>query len=761
MKSISDEIPSGATRFFGLQSQVMHSLSLGLSVLFTFAAFCPVSFGTDPQPPQHRSAAAQTNEPKRILILLQEDVSWPVFRLIDENLRITLRNGLPAGIQIFGEHLDRSHFPDPVIQAEHMAWLQKKYKQTNFDLVIAVGDVPTDLFPSVPLLFVSADPSRKAPSAASPAASTANVWVGLEAQETVEVAERLQPEAKRIVIIGEGPISEDSAMGRLRRVLPTIAGNLQPTFVTNLVVPEVCQLVSKLGTDSIVLFTTRFHDEHGHPLISAEVVQKVAAASGAPVYVLFDTHVGTGAVGGYVASFAEIGKTAGQQGLRILAGEHPQDVVTQNVYLFDWRQLRRWNISESALPVGSVVLYREPTAWDLYKNYVIGGTALVISLTALIFYLLWERAKKQKVERALVKSEGILRESEERFRLIANSAPVLIWISGTDKLCTFFNEAWLDFTGRTMEQEAGEGWTSGLHPEDLENYLENYSTAFNAHTDFEMEYRLRRSDGVFRWLVDIGVPRYGSDGVFLGYVGSCIDITDRKLTEASLKELSGRLITAQEQERTRIARELHDDFSQRMAIQGIGLEQLWKQLPASEVEEREKVQELLKRTQEISFDLHSLSHQLHSSRLDHVGLASALQGLCEEISEKYRIEVEFIEHGTPFKVPKDVALCLFRVAQEALGNVVKHSQATEAQAELSITRNEITLRIADSGVGFDLALRESAVGIGLVGMRERLRLVGGALSVRSTLARGTEILAEVPLSVVANQPESRAHASGG
>jgi len=352
------------------------------------------------------------------------------------------------------------------------------------------------------------------------------------------------------------------------------------------------------------------------------------------------------------------------------------------------------------------------------------------------------------------------RESEKRFRLVADTAPVLIWMSDTNKLFTFFNKGWLDFTGQSMEHELGEGWISGVHPDDLSACLRTYWAAFDARLDFEMVYRLKRSDGEYRWVVDLGVPRFESDGTICGYIGSCVDITDRKTTQESLEELSGRLINAHEEERTRIARELHDDFSQRMALQGIGLGQLWKKLPASEIDVRAKVQELWKRNQEISSDMHSLSHQLHSSKLEHVGLAPALMGLCEELSSKFTIQINFAEHGISSEIPKDVALCLFRIAQESLGNVVKHSRAKQAEVELISTNNGIRLRIVDAGVGFDPALRSGSGGLGLVSMRERLRLVGGGLSVQSAPMRGTEILAAVPLPVFAHDAQTRTKAAG-
>ncbi len=805
-----------------------------------------------------------------------------------------------------------------------------------------------------------------------------------------------------------------------------------------------------MGPDTIVIFTALTRDDQGRPLISAQVVPEIAAASGAPLYVLADNFVGTGAVGGYVASFAEVGRAGGQLGLRILAGEHPQDITVPNVYLFDWRQLRRWNIPDSALPSGSVVSYRQPSPWETYKDYVWAGILICVLETLLIVGLLRQRAKRKKAQRSVVnlrafekmlsqlsatfinlpegqvettierslsgigeflglnritlfdycpkdkelrmtmswrgegvaappavlstdrlpmrldallrgeavllsnlefmpeealaereylkrlgtvsvatlplmgrgevfggisfvsttrrvswtddlveelkllaeifsnalmrkraqdaqsryaaivessndaivaknldgiivswnaaaerlfgyseaeaigqsimiliphelrheedlflrrlragervqhhetvgvakggkrvavsltissvgdsvgkiigfsviarditdrkRAEQVLRESEERFRLVADTAPVLIWMSGTDKLCSFFNQGWLEFTGRSMEAEIGAGWVSGVHPEDVEHCLEIYSASFDARVDFEMEYRLRRFDGQYRWLVDYGVPRFDAGDRFCGYIGSCVDITERKASTESLKALTGRMIHAQEEERARIARDLHDDFSQRLALQCIELEQLRKSLPETEIEGRARLQNLLKGTKSMSADIRSLSHELHSSRLEFIGLLPAVSGLCSEIAEKYKIEVQFTGDAVPFNIPKDIALCLFRVTQEALGNVVKHGNTNHANVELYLKASGLILRITDNGSGFDPTSRNSRAGIGLIGMTERLRLVGGRLSIRSEPMRGTEILATVPATAVSIDERPKTMAAGG
>ena len=172
------------------------------------------------------------------------------------------------------------------------------------------------------------------------------------------------------------------------------------------------------------------------------------------------------------------------------------------------------------------------------------------------------------------RAEQAVLESEERFRLIANTAPVLIWMSGPDKLCNYFNQPWLEFTGRRLEQEVGNGWLDCVHSDDLHKCLDTYTQYFDRRERFSMEYRLRRHDGEYRWVQDVGLPRFNSDGSFAGFVGCCMDISDMKQARATVVEFSGRLIKAGEEERARIARELHDDINQRLALLANGLQEV-------------------------------------------------------------------------------------------------------------------------------------------------------------------------------------------
>ncbi len=231
----------------------------------------------------------------------------------------------------------------------------------------------------------------------------------------------------------------------------------------------------------------------------------------------------------------------------------------------------------------------------------------------------------------------------------------------------------------------------------------------------------------------------------VGAVVAFIDITERKLAEAAFANVSRKLIEAQEQERTRIGRELHDDIGQRLALLAVELQQLRENsliLP----DVRSRMGELQKQISEIAADIQSLSHELHSAKLQYLGIAGAMRGFCQEFGEQQKVEIDFKTHDLPSPVSPDTSLCFFRVLQEALHNSAKHSGVRHFEVRLWGTSNEIHLTVKDSGAGFDRETAKTSRGLGLISMEERLKFVKGTLSIDSQPNRGTTIHACVRLS---------------
>jgi signal transduction histidine kinase len=242
------------------------------------------------------------------------------------------------------------------------------------------------------------------------------------------------------------------------------------------------------------------------------------------------------------------------------------------------------------------------------------------------------------------------------------------------------------------------------------------------------------------------------DGSFGGFIGSAVDTTDQKLAQQALEKVSGQLIEAQEKERSRIARDLHDDICQRLALLSMELVQANDSSNGPPEAMKKRLEDIGRHCSEIAGDVQSLSHQLHSSRLDYLGVVAAIRGFCTELSKQHELNIEFSESNVPTDLPKDVSLCLFRVTQEALHNAVKYSGVSQFAVELSGIEGAVQLAVSDAGAGFDVEEAKKNQGLGLVSMQERIHLVHGSFSVESKPWQGTRIIAVVPLAAQKEWP---------
>ena len=577
-----------------------------------------------------------------------------------------------------------------------------------------------------------------------PDARIAGIPMLRAAASTLELALSLQPDTRNVVVVAGSTPQDLKSVEQFRRETPSFGDRVGFTWLTNLSVSDLRGELSRLPDDTVVLYLTMFQDAAGASFTPRQALTLFAPASRAPIYGCYDTYLGYGIVGGSMVTFAEIGREAARLGMRILAGENAQTAARSESHqaapMFDWRELHRWNISEKRLPPGSVVRFKEPTYWEQNHRLILGAVSLCILEAFLIGALLIQRRRRRLAERSL-------RESEQRMSLAADAANLGIWILdlvgdeiwATDKwrqLFGFEKWEWLDM----------HSFLQRLHPEDRDAVNQALTKAREAGGSYEKEYRIFLPDGRIRWIASRGRVEFDAAGKPVFMRGACLDNTARKLAEEAAHDLSGRLIHAQEEEQTRLARELHDDLSQSLALLSVELEMFGQSPPVERGQISGRMQKFSAQVKRLSSEVHRLSHELHPAKLEQLGLAAAMRGFCKEFAVAHEMAIEFADRSVPRAVPEDRALCLYRIAQEALHNVVKHSGATAARVELAMDGGELRLAIVDDGVGFDPESMRANGSLGLVSMAERARFVRGRLSIESHSGKGTTVEVRVPLA---------------
>ena len=341
-------------------------------------------------------------------------------------------------------------------------------------------------------------------------------------------------------------------------------------------------------------------------------------------------------------------------------------------------------------------------------------------------------------------AEQALRESEEKFRSVFRDAGVGMVVVSPEGRFLAANGTFCDYLGYTEKELVGKTVQSVTFPEDWPSFSQKLNEALTGKEGFQsFEKRcLHRSGRIVCTESTASVIR-SRDGSPRYIVGGVLDVTKRKEAEEALSTINRRLIEAQEQERTRIARDLHDDINQRLGMLAIQIEELRGKLPIYAVELRHQVTEIGEGINEVSMGVQSISHQLHSPQLEYMGVAG-MKSFCREFGARQKVEIDFSNDEIPQPVPHDVSLCLFRILQEALHNAAKHSGVRYFVVRLNSLSSELHLTVSDRGAGFDTDSAKNKGGLGLISMGERVRLVSGTIVIESKPMGGTTIHVRVP-----------------
>ena len=712
------------------------SSRIHLGTLFAYRLFALVILLCALIPP----AAAEQSAPKNVLILH----NWSTLPNSWALMEATVRSRVPGQINFYTASVENPRFYEEAYRESLAETLHRGYAGMKVDVVVAASypvlqfamQYRDQMFPGVPVVFT--DVGR--PEAKMDWPGVTGVISPLAMKETIDLALRLQPDTTTVAVITGISEWDKYWLAVAHSELLRHQDREREVDIIGPATRQTLEQVAALPPHTIVLFQLR-PDDFAQPAVDPiDILAAVAQLR--PTYSAWQgLSLGRGGVGGVYRNLPRDAQLNGEIVARVLSGEPPENIAIvhdSNVQPHvDWRALQRWHIPDSALPADAVIEYRQPTFWQRERKYILIAIVVIIAQALLIAGLLLQRARKRK-------AEAILGESEERFRVMADTTPSLVWMCDPRGRITYLNGRRIEFTGRDPDAGYGDIWVTYVHPDDVERVLATFYEALKNKRPFTQEYRLRRSDGIYRWMLDVASPRVNGDGSFGGFIGSAIDTTDQKLAQQALEKVSGQLIEAQEKERSRIARDLHDDICQRLALLSMEIERanLTSHGPADKT--KQNLENIRDHCSELARDVQSLSHQLHSSKLDLLGVVSAIRGFCNEFAKQHQVNIDFTDTGVPKPLPKDISLCLFRVAQEALHNAVKYSGTNHFSVALFATSKEVQLIVRDAGAGFDVEEARKDHGLGLVSMQERVNLVHGTFSVESRPGSGTRIFAAVP-----------------
>jgi len=815
--------------------------------------------------------------PRSVLYLDENDPGLPFAQGISAAFRAALNARSAERIAVYAENLDLVRSSGPRYEEILKTYLREKYRDRPIGVITTIGPAALtfmlrarpELWPDVPAIFASVDPET---------AAQVQIPVGVTGlvrrqtvRDSVSVARALMPNLKRIALVGDR-LERQNFRRHFEEEIPLLAAEVEIIDLTGLPMVELRKRVATLPEDTVIYFTTLTFDGDRPAYISRDALVSIAEVANRPIVVDLEPNVGYGGVGGLVADPDRIGSEAARLVLRILNGESAADipVLAGNFVrpVFDWGELRRWNVSEHRLPAGSDVLFRQPGLWEQYKWYILAAAALVVIEAAFIVALLANRRRLQASEdrislaadaadlycweweipsdqvwttgtgrnaldwrpsrpltfeqvmervhpddresmrQALQRSvegggdyevdyrlvtpgvdtrwlaargrcefdrdgkplrmrgvtiditkrrqaEEALIASEQRVSLAADAANLRCWVHDlvTDQM-------WATQTGRNVlgwwpsRPLTFEQFMERVHPDDRQSVRRAVQRSREDRSDYEAEYRLVVPSVGTRWVAARGRREFDRDGKPLRMRGVTIDITKRRQAEEAARELSGRLINAQEEERSRLARELHDDVTQRLALLAIDAGRGERNLPsaAGGTAMRAMRESLIR----LSEDVHALAYRLHPSILEDLGLIEALKTECERFGRVASIPVDLKAQEVPDPLPHAVALCLYRIAQEALRNVGRHARASAVQVSLRRLDGGVQLAVRDNGAGFDPAQQRDRPSLGHASMRQRVYQLNGELEVESAPGHGTTVLAWVPLKEEQSEPSARA-----
>jgi PAS domain S-box-containing protein len=487
------------------------------------------------------SLQADQLKPKKTVLLIHAfEPFMPYSVTVNQSIRTTLGADKTLHLDLYPEYLDLSRFPDETYRQRLLGHLRYKYAKRAPDLIFIMLNPAFDfvlgniekLFPHAPIVLCSVEKYQIEGRILRP--NITGVLMAIDPKGTIDAALRLQPETKKVVVVAGIQKNDKVYEGVVRHALKEYEGRLQITYLTGVPLGIVLETVSGLSKDTIVFYITIFQDGTGKSYVPRDIATIVSRTSSVPVYAMFDSYFGYGIVGGHLVSFEKQGEKAAEIGLRILHGEKPNNIPMTpgaHVYKFDWREMKRWNISEANLPPGSIVEYRDFTTWERYRWQIIGIILFAIIESLLIVVLLIQRIKRRKAEKALF-------ASEQKYRSIFENSIEGIYQSTPEGRLLTVNPALAHMHGYSSVSEMMQDVADSVEALYVNNEDRKKYQDIIREQEFirEFETELYRKDGsTFLASRNARIIR-DNEGKVIYYEGIIQDVTERRKLENQLRQ---------------------------------------------------------------------------------------------------------------------------------------------------------------------------------------------------------------------------------
>jgi PAS domain S-box-containing protein len=491
--------------------------------------------------PPSTGLAQQSGSPKRVLVLHWYDRGYADEIKLDQELHAALESSAPGGVEYYSEYLDTNQFPGENQALILREYLRRKYAGVSIDVVIAIANPPLnfllenrrELFPHTPIVFTiaAAAPARGMPKAGATGIVTANTF-----RETVDLALKLHPGTKQLFVIS-GTLSHDKARESAARTeLQGFKDKVVITYLTDLSVEELIRKLKDSPKNSIALYVwQQVLNREGNVLESYDVFSRIAREAVVPLYGMSPSYMGVGMIGGYVWTLEADATKLAQIVQRVANGERPEDIPIENAPetpMFDWRQLQRWGIDEDRLPPGSVIRFREFTAWQKYKWRIVGTIAVVVLQAVLICALLIQRKRLQRRAVALVEAQRVIQESEERFRRVFEEGPLGLALVGKDYRFLKVNNSLCEMVGYPEAELIRKTFIDITHPDDVRADSKLAEQLFNYEIpSYCIQKRYVKKTGEIVWINLTASVIRDHHGELLYGLAMVEDITEFKRTQ--------------------------------------------------------------------------------------------------------------------------------------------------------------------------------------------------------------------------------------